>query len=208
MMWRARLRDPAWRDPLVVAASASVALLAIAFDVNATVRVPLTMWFLLTGPGLALVPLLGLDGFKWVGVIAGSLVANVLVTEFMLYTGIWSAGIGMGLILIICTIGVGLQVHRLLATELVPAHSNEVDRVLVSATNQPPVYSRAVVGFDLNRASVAELQELNGIGPVLAARIVAFREVRDPLADAEDLLGVSGIGMANLDDMRHAISNP
>jgi hypothetical protein len=65
MIWHARLRDPAWRDPLVVAASAAVAILAIAIDANATVRVPLTMWFLLTGPGLALIPLLGLDGFKW-----------------------------------------------------------------------------------------------------------------------------------------------
>ena len=47
---------------------------------------------------------------------------------------------------------------------------------------------------DLNRASARELDALPGIGPVLAARIVAHRERHGPFANAEELLAVRGIG--------------
>ena len=45
----------------------------------------------------------------------------------------------------------------------------------------------------LNRASAKELESLDGIGPVLAARIVAYRKVNGPFLNVEDLLKVSGI---------------
>jgi len=48
----------------------------------------------------------------------------------------------------------------------------------------------------LNRASAKELESLDGIGPVLAARIVAYRKVNGPFLNVEDLLKVSGIGTA------------
>lgn len=47
--------------------------------------------------------------------------------------------------------------------------------------------------IDLNRASAAELETLPGIGPGLAARIVASRQER-PFVSLEDLQRVSGIG--------------
>ena len=47
---------------------------------------------------------------------------------------------------------------------------------------------------DLNRATARELQELPGIGPALAERIVAFRTERGPFAKPEELMEVSGIG--------------
>lgn len=63
-------------------------------------------------------------------------------------------------------------------------------------------------GIDLNRSSVAELEELPGVGPVLAARIVAFRETNGAFNVVEDLLDVGGIGEAKLDAMRDAIEKP
>lgn len=48
------------------------------------------------------------------------------------------------------------------------------------------------VVVDINRASSGALQSLPGIGPVLAARIVAAR----PFDEAEGLLAVKGIGPA------------
>ena len=50
--------------------------------------------------------------------------------------------------------------------------------------------------ISLNRASAKELESLDGIGPVLAARIVAYRKVNGPFLTVEDLLKVSGIGTA------------
>ena len=48
--------------------------------------------------------------------------------------------------------------------------------------------------LELNRATAAELDALPGIGPVLAARIVAYRDGHGPYLSPEDLLAVRGIG--------------
>jgi competence protein ComEA len=47
---------------------------------------------------------------------------------------------------------------------------------------------------DVDRATVAELQELPGIGPSLAARIVADRNANGPFGTLAALDGVSGVG--------------
>jgi competence protein ComEA len=46
----------------------------------------------------------------------------------------------------------------------------------------------------INRASVKEFESLDGIGPVLANRIVAFRKINGPFTAIEDLMKVPGIG--------------
>ena len=217
MSLRERLRDPAWDDPLIVSVSALLALLVMATGAPPELRVPITLWFFLTGPGLALIPLLGLDDFKWVGVIAASLTVDVVITELMLYTGVWSLSVGVVVILIICAIGVGLQVYRLETADIgllseMPRVNEEAElqaaireerevpdpsdngepSVSVTASDEPKVR------FDLNRASAAELQLLNGIGPRLAARIIKYREANGPFNSAEDLTRVRGIGEAHL----------
>lgn len=48
--------------------------------------------------------------------------------------------------------------------------------------------------LDLNRASARELDALPGVGPVLAARIVAYREHQGPFRRREELMAVRGIG--------------
>ena len=48
--------------------------------------------------------------------------------------------------------------------------------------------------IDVNRAQIKELEQITGIGPALAARIVEVRRRRGPFRDAEDLLRVPGIG--------------
>jgi competence protein ComEA len=54
---------------------------------------------------------------------------------------------------------------------------------------------------DLNRATVAELDVLPGIGPVLAARIVAWRETAGRFERVDQLDEVSGIGPAVFADI-------
>ena len=54
-------------------------------------------------------------------------------------------------------------------------------------------------GFVLvNRASAKEFEALDGIGPVLASRIVSYRKANGPFATIEDLLKVPGIGAGTL----------
>ena len=57
----------------------------------------------------------------------------------------------------------------------------------------------------LNRASAKELESLDGIGPVLAARIVAYRKVNGPFVNIEDLLKVSGIGAAKFGQFKEKL---
>jgi len=57
----------------------------------------------------------------------------------------------------------------------------------------------------LNRASAKELESLDGIGPVLAARIVAYRKVNGPFLNVEDLLKVSGIGTAKFGQFKEKV---
>jgi competence protein ComEA len=57
----------------------------------------------------------------------------------------------------------------------------------------------------LNRASAKELESLDGIGPVLAARIVAYRKVNGPFVNIEDLLKVSGIGTAKFGQFKEKL---
>lgn len=47
--------------------------------------------------------------------------------------------------------------------------------------------------IDVNRATVAELERLPGVGPALAQRIVAYREEHGPFRSIEELAEVPGI---------------
>jgi competence protein ComEA len=55
---------------------------------------------------------------------------------------------------------------------------------------------------DLNRATLAELQQLPGIGPKLAVRIEEYRRTRGPFRKVEDLRKVTGIGAKKLEQLR------
>lgn len=60
----------------------------------------------------------------------------------------------------------------------------------------------------LNSAAVEQLEQLPGVGPVLAARIVEFRDRAGPFEQVEDLLEVSGIGEAKLASLRDHVVVP
>ncbi len=56
--------------------------------------------------------------------------------------------------------------------------------------------------IDLNVANAKELQELPGVGPVTAQRIIDMREKSGHFHRVEDLLAIRGISQKKLDAMR------
>lgn len=53
--------------------------------------------------------------------------------------------------------------------------------------------------ININTATKAELVSLEGIGEVLADRIIEYRETNGPFQSPQDLLNVHGIGEGKLD---------
>jgi competence protein ComEA len=76
----------------------------------------------------------------------------------------------------------------------------------IGMSNSPGGFAES--GIDLNTASASKLEELPGVGPVLAERIVEFREREGRFESVEDLLDVPGIGESKLAQMREVISSP
>jgi competence ComEA-like helix-hairpin-helix protein len=110
---------------------------------------------------------------------------------------------------------VGLATRHLIEpTVEVPEYSYaETDSLFGHATRQPFAESGRLpsahdtsytsltgsLKLDLNTASIAELEQLPRIGPVMAARIVAYREAHGRFHEVRELLEVSGIGNATLE---------
>jgi len=59
---------------------------------------------------------------------------------------------------------------------------------------------------NINTADEATLETLNGVGPVLAASIIAYRTEHGPFASVDQLDEVSGIGPATLEDLRSQVT--
>jgi len=79
-----------------------------------------------------------------------------------------------------------------LARELVDG-----EQILVGASG-----SSTAVGISINSASATQLEELPGVGPVLAERIVNHRASNGPFTSVDQLGDVSGIGDSVLEQIR------
>ena len=85
--------------------------------------------------------------------------------------------------------------EQIIVPSLQQANGSEVPAVTdpgVSATPSGGAFANGKV--DINAATADQLQQLNGVGPALAQRIVADRQANGPFKTVEDLKRVSGIG--------------
>ena len=68
-----------------------------------------------------------------------------------------------------------------------------------------PEGGRASARLSLTSATVAQLEGLDGIGPALAARIVAYRDAHGGFRSVDELAEVEGIGDKRLAALRQAV---
>jgi competence protein ComEA len=77
-------------------------------------------------------------------------------------------------------------------------------------TMTPPASGAAVAGvaalINVNTATTTELEELPGVGEVIAQAIVDYRTENGPFTSVDQLLDVSGIGDATLESIRELVT--
>lgn len=73
-----------------------------------------------------------------------------------------------------------------------------------SSVTPPPLATAGPV--DINTATVEELDTLPGIGPALASRIIAYRQVYGSFKTIQDLLKVGGIGPSVFSNIKDRIT--
>ena len=64
----------------------------------------------------------------------------------------------------------------------------------------------AIAGVNINTATQAELESLDGIGPIKAQSIIDHRKKNGGFKSVDDLKQVDGIGSATLENLRKNIS--
>jgi competence protein ComEA len=69
-----------------------------------------------------------------------------------------------------------------------------------------PLSATGASPLSINEASAEELTEINGVGDVLAQRIVAYRKEQGGFDKLSQLTEVKGIGEQTLADMKDSIA--
>ena len=90
-----------------------------------------------------------------------------------------------------------MQIHVPAGGETGAAPSGRASEAL------PDLFSGLI---NINRASQAELEQLPGIGPILAQEIIAFRETQGLFVAINEITQVSGIGPVKFEQIKDRIT--
>ncbi len=80
-----------------------------------------------------------------------------------------------------------------------------VDSTVVNSSGQRVSKKVASGPININRATLRQLDSLDGIGPVIAGRIIEYRKKNGSFLTIEDLQKVSGIGVAKFAQIKSKV---
>jgi competence protein ComEA len=80
-----------------------------------------------------------------------------------------------------------------------------VDSTVLNSSGQRVSKKTPTGPININRATARQLDALDGIGPVIAARIVEYRKVNGSFLSIDDLQKVSGIGAAKFAQIKSKV---
>jgi competence ComEA-like helix-hairpin-helix protein len=120
---------------------------------------------------------------------------------------------GVLLVALLLSLGAARDLWRAAHPQMTPAppataegsSGSSAAGVTEPAGRPGPASGDAAALVDLNRAGLAELDALPGIGPVLAGRILQHRNAHGSFREPEDLLAVPGIGPRLFERLRPRI---
>ena len=119
------------------------------------------------------------------------------VADAVEHAGGPAAGADLGAINLAAPIADGEQIYL---------PTTDEDRPPAAASEGQALGNEDPGTVNINAAGETELQHLSGIGPVLAERIVSYRDANGPFASVDDLQAVPGIGPALMAQLRPRIS--
>ncbi len=89
----------------------------------------------------------------------------------------------------------------------IPIEGEEVSESIVSSTSSSTSTSSSSSGkININTATADELQELTGVGSVIANRIVVYRATYGAFSSIEDIKAVDGIGDKTYEKIKDSIT--
>jgi len=94
------------------------------------------------------------------------------------------------------------KLHRLTAGALAVVLAVLMTSGVAVAAGKPAPAGK----INLNAASAQQLEELPGVGPKLAARIVEYRQKSGAFKSVQDLMNVKGIGEKNFEKLQSFLS--
>ena len=80
-----------------------------------------------------------------------------------------------------------------------------VDSLVINSSGQRVSKKTPSGPININRATARQLDALDGIGPVIAARIVEYRKINGSFLSIDDLQKVSGIGAAKFAQIKSKV---
>ena len=80
-----------------------------------------------------------------------------------------------------------------------------VDSLVMNSSGQRVSKKTPSGPININRATARQLDALDGIGPVIAARIVEYRKINGSFLSIDDLQKVSGIGAAKFAQIKSKV---